>query len=324
VPAPYAYDPELVPFADLIPRNPEPLDHSPAAAVAMRGYARTMLAMVGYDVQDHTGLSVEDRSVPGYQGAAEVPLRIYRSASLTAITPVIVWIHGGGFVQGSIFEGPSSAARSAQCLPLVCIDVQYRLAPEAPAPAAIEDCYAALLWVHANASALGVDQDRILVVGQSAGGGIAAGLSLMARDLGGPRIAFLGLIVPELDVLETVSMQEFTDTPMFCRSEARRSWDWYLGGEHDFHTSPFAVPGRREDLTGLPPTYVAVSQFDPLRDEGIAYASRLLQCGVVTELHCFPGTFHGSAVAAHAEVSLRESKELNTVLAKAAGVVPLG
>ncbi len=284
-----------------------------------------MMVKVGYDVQDHTGLIVEDRTVPGPAGAPVVPVRIYRQDSLPPAAPCVVWIHGGGFFQGSIYVGPSSAAGAAQRLPLVCVDVEYRLAPEHPAPAGIEDCHAALTWVAENASTLGIDADRIIVAGMSAGGGIAAGLSLMVRDLGGPRISFLALGIPELDDrLQTESMQEFTDTPMFSRSEARRSWDWYLGGDYGPHTSPFAVPGRREDLQGLPTTYLAVSQFDPLRDEGIAYASSLLHCGVTVELHCFPGTFHGSQVAAHAEVSRRQAAELDAVLAKAAGVTSLG
>jgi acetyl esterase/lipase len=280
-----------------------------------------MLAAFGADAQDHTGLAIDDRVAPGLDGAPDVALRVYRQAGLRTVTPCVIWIHGGGFVQGSIFEGPSSAASAARQLPVVCIDVEYRLAPENPAPAAIEDSFAALVWAKANAQSLGIDPERIIVAGMSAGGGIAAGLTLMARDLGGPQISFLALGIPELDDrLETPSMQEFVDTPMFCRSEAQRSWRWYLGGEYGAHTSPYAVPGRRYDLADLPPTYISVSQYDPLRDEGIAYANRLLQCGVTVELHLFPGTFHGSGIAANAEVSRRQIAELYAVLSKAAAV----
>ncbi len=323
MPAPYAFDPELAAFASMLPSAENTSDDSPAGAVALRAAASAMLKQFGHDVANVEGLVVDDRSVDGYAGAPAVPLRIYRREGLDDAAPCVIFIHGGGFVQGSIFEGPSTAADAAKRLRVVCVDVEYRLAPEHPAPAAIEDSYAALSWVAETAEAIGVDASRIIVVGGSAGGGIAAGLTLMARDLGGPAIAFQLLDIPELDDrLETMSMQQFVDTPMFTRGQARQSWHWYLGGTHGPETSPYAVPGRVEDLSGLPPAYVNVAQFDPLRDEGIAYASRLLECGVNAELHVFPGTFHGSVIAAQAQITQRQSVERFAVLANAAGVQP--
>ena len=154
-----------------------------------------------------------------------------------------------------------------------------------------------MCWVHANAERLELDPTRIAIGGGSAGGGIAAGLALMARDRGGPAICFQFLMIPELDHrLETPSMRQFDDTPMWNRHAAEQSWRWYLGSDHDGDVSPYASPAIAADLSGLPPAYVSAMEFDPLRDEAIHYALRLLEAGVSVELHSYPGTFHGSAL----------------------------
>jgi acetyl esterase/lipase len=142
------------------------------------------------------------------------------------------------------------------------------------------------------------------VYGQSAGGGLAAALSLLARDRGGPSLCFQYLGIPELDDrLETPSMQQFVDTPMWNRPNAVLSWRYYLGHDADGEVSPYAAPARAADLSGLPPAYVSTMEFDPLRDEGILYALGLLQAGVTVDLHQYPGTFHGSAMVPTAAVS---------------------
>jgi acetyl esterase/lipase len=195
------------------------------------------------------------------------------------------------------------------------------LAPEHPFPAGLEDCYVALVWLHENAKELGVDTTRVAVNGGSAGGGLAAGLALLARDRGGPAICFQYLGIPELDDrLDTPSMQRFTDTPMWARPSAEVSWKWYLGENHDGEVSSYAAPARAVDLSGLPPAYVSTQEFDPLRDEGIIYALRLLQAGVSVELHSFPGTFHGSGIVTTAAVTRREQAEKFAVLRRALGV----
>jgi acetyl esterase len=197
--------------------------------------------------------------------------------------------------------------------------VEYRLAPEHPYPAGIEDCFATLAWLHEEASALGIDAGRVAVAGQSAGGGLAAGLALLARDRSGPPICFQLLGIPELDHrLETTSMQTFVDTPLWHRPNAELSWAHYLGPDPG-EVAPYASPSIAEDLTGLPPAYVSVMEFDPLRDEGIAYAARLLEAGVSVELHAYPGTFHGSAVATTAAVSKRAHEELIGALGRGLG-----
>ena len=198
--------------------------------------------------------------------------------------------------------------------------VEYRLAPENPFPAGLDDCYAALCWLHDEAAALGVDRDRIAVGGQSAGGGLAAATVLLARDRGRPAVCFQYLDIPELDHrLDTPSMRAFVDTPMWSRAQAEASWRDYLGS-YAAAVSPYASPAIAPDLRRLPPAYVTTMEFDPLRDEGIAYALRMLQAGVSVELHNFPGTFHGSMIAISAAVSRRAHAELLVALARGLGV----
>jgi acetyl esterase/lipase len=196
------------------------------------------------------------------------------------------------------------------------------LAPEHPFPAGLEDCYAALVWLHDQADALGVDPARVAINGGSAGGGLAAGLALLARDRGGPAICFQYLGIPELDdTLDTPSMQQFHDTPMWSRPQAVQSWQWYLGDAYGTDdVSPYAAPARATDVAGLPPAYVSTMEFDPLRDEGINYALKLLAAGVSVELHSFPGTFHGSAMVTGAAVTQRDGAERFVVLRRALGL----
>jgi len=204
--------------------------------------------------------------------------------------------------------------RVARDLGAVVVTVEYRLAPEHPFPAGLEDCYRTLQWMHDEAPALGIDVTRIGVGGQSAGGGLSAATALLARDRGGPPLCFQFLGIPELDHrLETTSMRTFVDTPIWHRRNAELSWQYYLG-DNPTEVSPYASPAIAADLSGLPPAYVTTMEFDPLRDEGIMYALRLMEAGVSVELHSYPGTFHGSAVLPTAAVSRRANAELLTIL----------
>jgi acetyl esterase len=312
----YAFDPELAEMAALSVNPP------PSSAVEARERTEAMLAVmsVGLDVSD---LDIDDRVVAGAAGDPDVAVRVYApKVRATRVVPAVLYIHGGGFFLGSIDTEHAGAARLAQELGVVVVSVEYRLAPEHPFPAGLEDCYAALTWLHEEADALGVDAARVAVIGGSAGGGLAAGLALLARDRGGPAICFQYLGIPELDDrLETPSMQRFHDTPMWSRPAAEKSWEWYLGdawGTDD--VSPYAAPARATDVAGLPPAYISTMEFDPLRDEGIFYALKLMAAGVSVELHSFPGTFHGSAIATGAAVTRREAAERFTVLRRALGL----
>ncbi|WP_410598632.1 alpha/beta hydrolase [Amycolatopsis sp. lyj-90] len=311
----YAFDPEIAPAVPLLPKVS--LDDIPAA----RELLKTVFAEMRGEV-DTTGVAVRDELVPGPEGAPEVRVRIYTPDRIAA-PAAILDVHGGGFIVGDLEIDHSNNVRFARELGVVVVAVDYRLAPEAPYPAPLEDCYAALTWVAKNAAELGVDPARIAIHGISAGGGLCAALALLARDRGGPAILFQYLGVPELDDrLETPSMRAFLDTPQWNRPRAEVSWDSYLGkGVRGGADVPvYAAPARAVDLSGLPPAYVSVMEFDPLRDEGIAYAQALLASGVTTELHLFPGTFHGSSAVEHATVSKREAAEALAVLARALDV----
>ena len=311
--ADYDYDPE---FRDLIPTLPTVQDFSSVEIIQAARNQR--MEMAAAQPPDRTDVRKEDRSVPGPEGAPEVPVRLYRPSDAPAgPLPCVVELHGGGFLFGDIeMMDPWCQQVAAQAKALV-VAVEYRLAPEHPFPAGIEDCYAALCWTAANASELGIDPERIAIAGQSAGGGLAAGTALMARDRGGPSLCFQLLEIPELDDrLDTPSMLAFTDTPLWNRPNAVWSWKHYLGADHEGEVSPYAAPARAKDLSGLPPAYVSTMEFDPLRDEGITYALRMLQAGVSVELHSYAGTFHGSALIPGADASRRNSEEVVGVLAR--------
>jgi acetyl esterase/lipase len=251
-------------------------------------------------------VTVRDAVVPG---EPDVPVRVYAPEGQDGPLPGVFYIHGGGFILGNVAMFDGEATRIAAEVGAVVVSVEYRLAPENPFPAGLDDCYAALVWTAKSAGELGVDPARLAIAGDSAGGGLAAATALLARDRGGPALCFQYLGIPELDDrLDTPSMRAYVDTPLWHRPAAEFSWDSYLGGPGVRGTedvSPYAAPARTEDLSGLPPTFVNVCQFDPLRDEGIAYAQRLAQANVPTELVMYPGTFHGSGMVAEAAVTKR-------------------
>ncbi|NND67051.1 MAG: alpha/beta hydrolase, partial [Halioglobus sp.] len=288
----YNYDPELAAAMEFLPEGALDLTDP----VATRQGFLDMIEVMNADL-DRSGVAMENRSIPGPEGDPEVPIRIYAPEGLNATVPGILHIHGGGFVVGNLDSELGTCVNLSRVLGVVVVSVDYRLAPETPFPGPLEDCYAALTWMHDNASDLQVDASRIAVMGMSAGGGLSAATALLARDRGGPAICFQYLGIPELDDrLTTPSMRKFVDTPMWNRPNAQLSWDAYLGDnfERGADDVPYlAAPARAEDLSGLPPAYVNTMEFDPLRDEGIEYALRLLQAGIPTELHNFPGTFHG-------------------------------
>ena len=315
-------DPELAGMVDLLPKM-DLLD-----PVAARQAFEDIIVAIKIEIPGIETLDIEDRMVPGFEGDPDVSVRIYRpkrraqAGETAARAPGVVMIHGGGFVIGSVETEHGGAAAMAIDSGAVVVSVDYRLAPEHPYPAGVHDCYAALTYLHAEADALGVDPARVALAGASAGGGLAAATALLARDRGGPAVCFQLLQIPELDDrFETGSMQTFVDTPLWNRPLAEQSWQAYLGPLYGAADVPaYAAPARAADLSGLPPAYISTAENDPLRDEGITYALRLLQAGVSVELHQFPGTFHGSALVTSAAVSRRSQRELALVLRQALGV----
>ncbi|SNS05760.1 alpha/beta hydrolase [Actinomadura mexicana] len=231
------------------------------------------------------GVVVEDRTIPG-----GVPVRVYRPRETPA--PVLVYFHGGGFVTGGLDNEHERCLEFAGEDGIAVVSVDYRLAPEHPFPAGFEDCYAATVWASEHAGEFGGDPERVAVGGGSAGGALAAAVALRARDEGGPPLVFQMLLYPVLDDrMATPSMRTFAEPPLFNSGDVRHMWRHYLGGRAD--VPAYAAPARAEDLRGLPRAYMLVPELDPLRDEGLAYAHRLIVSGVPTELHHVPGACHG-------------------------------
>lgn len=239
-------------------------------------------------------IATEDLRVPGPGGAPDLRLRIYRPANAESASAAVYVIHGGGMVTGSIETEELVAMRLCERLGCQVASVEYRLAPEHPFPAPQEDCYAGLAWLSGQAEELGIAADRIALFGVSAGAGLAASTALMARDRGGPELAFQLLGCPMLDDRgETPSSHEIVDLKVWDREANLEGWSCLLG-DADPATARYASPARCVDLRGLPPTYVDVGELDGFRDEAIEYAARLLRAGIPTELFVYPGGVHGS------------------------------
>jgi acetyl esterase len=234
--------------------------------------------------------SVVDRTIPGPGG--DLPVRIYTPAGDGPL-PVLVYFHGGGWVVGNIDSVDHVCRDLGHDAGCVVVSVAYRRAPEHRFPAAAEDAYAATLWAARNAAELGGDPEGIAVGGDSAGGNLAAVAALMARDRGGPKLLFQLLLWPIIDfAFDTPSYRECAEGYLLTRAEMRWFWDHYLASEADGR-HPYASPIRAESLGGLPPALVLTAEFDPLRDEGEAYAARLAEAGVRATAVRMDGTIHG-------------------------------
>ncbi|WP_417348803.1 alpha/beta hydrolase fold domain-containing protein [Ferrimonas sp.] len=242
---------------------------------------------------DTPGVTVERR--PVVTPEREVPVFIYRPEHAPAVTPAILWIHGGGYIMGRA-DSNDFAGEFAQVLGATVISVDYRLAPEHPFPAGHNDVYAAFLWAVENAKELGIDPTRIAVGGDSAGAGMAAGMVLRNRDEQGPQIALQLLIYPMLDNLHATPSGAVEDYPVWNRQTSFNAWEMYLGGTPGLEASPYAAPARAKAMAGLPPTYLTIGAVDLFRDEVVDYAQRLMAEGVPTELAVFPGMYHGGQV----------------------------
>lgn len=240
--------------------------------------------------------TIEERFVPGPAGEPDVRLVVTRPRGVDDTLPVLLHMHGGAFCMGhpESFAGLEALwALGNRC---VVVSVDYRLAPEHPFPAGPEDCYAALLWTAAHVDEVGGDPSHIVATGGSAGGALTAALCLMTRDRGGPAVAYQALMIPVLDDrLGQPSYAQAQESEGFDTPSAHGMWLHYLGEDYDrSRTSPYAAPARSEDLSGLPPAFVQTNGLDPLRDEGIEYAMRLMAEGIDVELYNAPGCYHGA------------------------------
>lgn len=311
------YDPTVAAQAALFPRF-DFADADGTRAAVEEFFAAATAA--GFERPTDDRIEEIERTIPGPAGALDIPIRIYMPKDRVAVGPGFVNFHGGGFVLGDL------ESEHARCLTMaveggaVAVGVDYRLAPEDPFPAGVEDCYAALQWVAANAEQLKIDPAKIAIGGGSAGGNLTAAVALLARDRGGPALALQMLIYPVIDDrCETPSMQAGADTYIWTYQNSLDMWNHYIGAERS-NVSPYAAPARAKDLSGLPPAYMMTCEHDPLRDEAIIYAMRLMAAGIPVELHNYPGTVHGFDFLTPSDISTRAVNEGIAAFKRALGV----
>lgn len=299
------FDPELAPVTDALASILPPL--SEETLPALRQFS--LDDMPGVEPLDLTAggrVRVEERQVPGPQNAPEITVLILSPIQASGATAGIYHTHGGGMVSGDRRLGLETFLQFVAEGSAVVVSVEYRLAPEHPDPAPVEDCYAGLVWTAKSAAELGIDPGRLLIAGASAGGGLAAGTALLARDRAFPTLSHQVLICPMLDDrFETHSSRMLDGEGSWDRNANLFGWTALLGerrGGPD--VSPYAAPARATDLTGLPRTYIDTGSAETFRDEALIYARRLSEAGVSVDLHMWGGGFHGfDLIAPHAAIS---------------------
>ena len=301
-------DPELLPL----------LDAFPTVTITAENLAELRARDLPFPPVGDCGVELQERMIGGPHGSPDIPVRIYRPREATGPLACIYHIHGGGFVGGSTREVEFLHRPMAAELGCVIVTADYRLAPETNFPWNLEDCYAGLAWTFANAAELGVDTSRIGVMGESAGGGLAAALALLARDRREYRLAFQHLIYPMLDDRTCVAeCNRHAGEHIWTRHNNRFGWTALLGREPGSEdVSPYAAPARAQLLEGLPPTFISTGQLDLFVDEDIDFAHRLIRAGVPTELHVWPGAFHGFDLAPGVAVSDAAQRASRAALAR--------
>lgn len=311
-------DPEIrEPLRQMMQQMP-PSDFSDLPAARANSVKQT--AEMKKHMPDIPGVITEDRIIPGPENSPDIGIRIYRPKNQPGLLPAMLWIHGGGYILGDIESVDFSAKQLTLAGECVLVSVEYRLAPENPYPAPLEDCYAALKWLSNNTGELKIDSSRIAVGGGSAGGGLAAGLALMARDRAEVNLLFQLLIYPMIDDRNTFPLAAARRDALFwTRKLNHLGWSSYLGCEPgNSNTSCYAAASRAENLEGLPATYITVGSLDLFALENIEYAHRLLAAGVPTELHVYPGGCHAfDGLVPNADISKRFTADINRSLKQA-------
>lgn len=257
-------------------------------------------------------VSIVQEYAPGRSDQPDVRMKIYRTGSDRKDRPAILHLHGGGYVLGSPESMAPQCCAWAKGMDAVVVAPAYRLAPETSYPGNVEDAYAALGWIYANAGQLGVDTSRIAVAGESAGGGLAAGLALLARDRKEYAFCHQQLIFPMLDDRTTIraDLSPMYGEFVWDRAKNHFGWSALLGAEPGGHdVSPYAAAARAEDLSGLPPTFIATGAMDLFTEENLEYARRLMASGVPVELHVYPGAPHGFMWVPDARVTKQYARD---------------
>lgn len=296
----YRYDAELaavLPFQVKIPFD----DIAEARRVEADGLAGQLRARA--ELPPDLSVVVKNHVIrsDGY----DLPVRTYTPAHRVSPLGALVFFHGGGFVLGNLDNEEPRCIHFASKVNCVVISPEYRLAPEHPFPAALDDCYKTVCWVAEEAQRLGVDERRISVGGISSGGGLAASVAHRARDEKLPGLVLQLLLFPTLDCrLQTVSARRFTDTPLWDSHSNRIMWDYYLASSD--YPPWYAAPALADAFDGLAPAMLAVAEFDPLRDEALEYARALLEAEVSVEVHLYAETYHAfDYIAPFAQISQR-------------------
>jgi acetyl esterase/lipase len=311
----YLVDPELVPMLAYFPARSISAETLPEV--------RAGLGRLATPASDRSRVKTNQHFVSGWEDAPEVRVVVTVPVEPSSVpTPALLWVHGGGYVLGRPEQNQALVDLLVEALGCVVVAVDHRLAPEHPHPAPVDDCYAALRWMHENAGDLRLDPARIAVAGESAGGGLAAALALLARDRGDLPISFLGLVYPMIDDRTTVTPDPnpFTGQYVWPPDSNRFGWASLLGhAPGGDHVSIYAAAARAEDLSGLPPTFVSVGALDLFLDEDVEFAHRLVRSGVPTELHVYPGAFHGVLNLEGTAVSARARGDLTDALRRSFG-----
>ncbi len=279
---------------------------------------------------DLESVTREDVRVPGPEGSPEVRVVVYRpkASAGKAMRAGLLHLHGGGYVLGTPERVDLRNRYLAADVGCVVASVDYRLAPETPFPGPVEDCYASLRWLHRQAAALGVDPARIAVKGESAGGGLAACLALLARDRKELPLSHQFLVYPMLDDRTASATEtdphEYSGEFLWTRENNRYGWRAMLGGKEPggADVSPYVAAARAEDLRGLPATFLQVGSLDLFVEENVDYARRLLRAGVPTELHVYPGGFHGLDLVPDTNIKKQFARDSHLALRRALGNPP--
>lgn len=241
------------------------------------------------NLKEDPAVRVYDRTVPGPEGS--VKIRVYAPAGQENPLPCVFFYHGGGFLFGTVYRQEDLCQRYVKNVNCVVVSVEYRLAPKWKSPAPLEDCYGVLTWAYAHPEELNIRPNKLAVCGLSAGGNLAAAVSLLARDRKGPDISLQIPLYAELDCrMDTASFREITDTKLWCQKTCRQSWEHFLDPKKP--VTEYDSPSLCADLSGLPPVFSYIGQLDPGREENITYWTRLMQAGVPVEYHVFPGCYH--------------------------------
>ncbi len=266
------------------------------------------------------GVKTEDKIIPGPKDAPDIAVRIYRLEKQSKALPALLWIHGGGYMLGEIDQEDFTAKNYTLAGECVVVSVEYRLAPENPYPAPLEDCYAALKWLSTHADELKVDRSRIGIGGASAGGGLASGLALLARDRKEVKTIFQLLVYPMInDCNITPPNDALPDALFWTRANNLLGWRSYLGCQPGGEgISCYAAAYRADNLEGLPPAYITVGDIDLFAQEDVNYAQRLIAAGVPTELHVYPGGCHAfDMLVPGADISKRFTADIRRALKRA-------